>query len=195
MSQATCESSLALFIKNNKSIMKFRDYDNYEIYEDGSIFSYLTNKFLKPKMNSNGYKQVGLIDNEGKRKMYLVHRIVFEVFSGKPIPQGMQCNHISEDKTDNRFCNINLMTPKENSNWGTRNSRISKANTNNQKLSKALTNNPKKSKPVGAYKNDELIMTFPSTKEAGRNDFNHKHISECCIGKRKTHRGYEWRYI
>ena len=38
-------------------------------------------------------------------------------------------------------------------------------------------------------------MTFPSTKEAGRNGFNNRHISECCIGKRKTHRGYEWRYI
>ena len=175
--------------------MKFRDYDNYEIYEDGRIFSYFTKKFLKPKINSNGYKQVGLIDNEGKRKMYLLHRIIFEVFSSEPIPPGMQVNHISEDKDENFFKNLNLMTPKENSNWGTRNSRISKANTNNQKLSKSLTNNQKRSKQVCAYKNDELIMTFPSTKEAGRNGFNHRHISECCIGKRKTHRGYEWRYI
>ena len=158
---------------------KFRQYDKYEVFEDGKIWSYSRNKFLKPKTKKDGYQLVNLYDNEGKRKMYQVHRIVYETFSGSPIPEGMQCNHISEDKTDNRFCNINLMSPKENCNWGTRNKRSAKS----------------RSKQVGALKNDDLVLVFQSTKEAGRQGFNQSNVSACCRGKLKTHKGYTWKYI
>lgn len=43
------------------------------------------------------------------------------------IPQGMQINHKDEDKTNNSIDNLELMTNKENSSYGTRNERISKA--------------------------------------------------------------------
>ena len=164
--------------------MTFRDYSNYEVFEDGRIYSYNTNRFMKPKTNNSGYQLVFLSNKEEKMKGYLVSRIVYETFSGSPIPEGMQVNHINEDKTDNRFENLNLMTQKQNNNWGTRNIRVSKALING-KLSKA----------VGAYKDGELIFTFPSAKEGGRNGFNQGHISACCRGEEKTHRGFEWRYI
>ena len=159
---------------------KFRQYDKYEVYEDGSIFSYKTKKFLKPWTNKGGYQIVGLTDNEGKRKYYQVHRIVYETFSGSPIPNNLQCNHINECKSDNRFCNINLMSPKQNSNWGSRNKRMAKA----------------LSKQVGAFnKNGELVMAFQSVMEAHRNEFDGSSITKCCNGKLKTHKGYEWRYL
>ena len=168
---------------------KFRNFEKYEVYEDGRIYSYKSKKFLKPIKCPNGYQRVCLVDNEGKMKLYLLHRVVYEAVTGESIPEGMQCNHINEDKTDNRFCNINLLTPKENTNWGTRNSRASKA------ISKANTNNPKRSKMVGAFKNGELIFTFPSSNEAGRNGFKQSAVSDCCNGKRKTHNGFTWKYI
>ena len=49
--------------------MKFRDYDNYEVFEDGRIYSYKYKKFLKPWTNKDGYKVVNLFDNERKRKI------------------------------------------------------------------------------------------------------------------------------
>ena len=168
---------------------KFRDYDKYEVYDDGRIWSYSHKKFLKPSTNNKGYQLVSLSDNEGKLKKYLLHRVVYETFSGEPIPNNLQCNHINEIKTDNRFCNINLMTCKENLNFGSRNARAGKS------LTKANTNNPKLSKEVGAYKNGELIMTFESTQEAKRQGFCSSAIVRCCNGKRKTHKGFEWRYI
>ena len=73
----------------------FKDYTKYEIYEDGRIWSYSRNKFLKPKID-DGYQRVHLTDNEGKQKWYLVHRVVYEAVTGEPIPEGMQCNHINE---------------------------------------------------------------------------------------------------
>lgn len=158
---------------------KFRNYDNYEIYEDGRIWSYRKNKFLKPKTNKNGYQVVLLYDNEGNRKMYLLHRVIYESVSGKPIPQGMQINHRSEVKTENFVENLELMSPKQNTNYGTGIARRAKT----------------QSKQVGAFKNDELVMTFQSTQEAGRNGFKQQSVSDCCNGKRKTHKGFEWRYI
>lgn len=156
----------------------YKDYSNYEIYEDGHIWSYKSNKFLKQKTTKDGYKEVWL-SNNGKIKSYLVHRIVYEAVTGEPIPEGLQVNHINECKTDNRFENLNLMTPKENLNFGTRNARMAKT----------------QSKQVGAFNNGELVMTFSSTNEAGRNGFDQGNVAKCCNGERKTHKGFEWRYI
>lgn len=193
---------------------KFRNYSNYEIYQDGKIWSYKYKKFLKPATNKQGYQQVCLYDNEGNKKTYRLHRVVWESVTGETIPEGMQCNHINECKSDNRFCNINLMTCKENINFGSRNERagksianntnrskaISKANTNNPKLSKAMTNNPKLSKAVGAYKDGKLVMTFPSTNEAKRQGFNQGAVWACCRNSymregNNIYKGYEWRYL
>ena len=164
--------------------MKFRNYDKYEIYEDGRIWSYWTNKWLKPTTNKDGYQIVALSDNERKKKWYSVHRIVYEAVTGEQIPEGMQCNHINECKSDNRFCNINLMTPKQNINWGSCIERRAKAQINGNR-----------SKAVGAFKDGELVMTFQSLGEAQRQGFDKGGVWSCCNGKIKTHKGYTWKYL
>ena len=167
---------------------KFRNFEKYEVFEDGRIWSYSRKKFLKPKTTKNGYQRVGLTDNEGKQKFYLVHRIVWEAVTGEPIPEGYEINHRNEIKTDNRFFeNLELVTHKQNLNYGTRNS----------KASKSLTNNPKISKQVGAFKDGKLVFTFQSTSEAQRQGFDSGNVSRCCNGVKsyKTYKGYNWRYI
>lgn len=164
--------------------MKFRDYSKYEVYEDGRIWSYKYKKFLKPITMKDGYQRVNLYDNDGKMKMYLLHRVVWEAVTGKPIPQGYEINHRSEVKTSNMISNLELLSHKENINYGTRNSRDAKT----------------KSKQVGAYKNGELVMTFQSVNEANRQGFNKCVVSRCCRncynreGNNK-YKGFEWRYI
>lgn len=159
----------------------FKDFTKYEVYADGRIWSYKTKKFLKPQTIKGGYQQVGLTDNEGKKKRYLVHRVVWESVTGSPIPQGYEINHISEDKTDNRFFeNLELVTHKQNINFGSRNSRSAKS----------------QSKQVGAFnRNGELVMTFSSTAEAERNGFNSGAVSRCCNGKLPHYKGFTWRYL
>ena len=184
--------------------MKFRDYTKYEVFEDGRIWSYWTNKFLKPQTTKDGYQQVCLYDYEGKMKHYLVHRVVWEAVTGSPIPEGYEINHISEVKNENFFENLELVTHKENINFGTRNERasksISKSMTNNKKLSKSLTNNPKISKAVGAFKDGKLVLSFPSTREAQRQGFNQGHVAACCRNcymreGNNVFKGFEWKYI
>lgn len=73
------------------------------------------------KQTFHFYWMVDLCKN-GVKKHYLVHRIEWEAFKGT-IPNDMQVNHIDENKYNNNLDNLNLMTPSENINWGTRNER------------------------------------------------------------------------
>ena len=168
---------------------KFRNFEKYEVYEDGRIWSYKYKKFLKPGTNKDGYQVVVLTDNEGKPKTYLLHRVVWESVTGEPIPENLEINHIDENKENNAISNLELLTNNENNNFGTRNIRISKTMTNG-----------KTSKSVGAYKDCELMITFKSIAEAQRNGFYSGAVSKCCRNcfnreGNNVYKGYEWRYL
>lgn len=142
-------------------------------------------RLLSPGKTTGGYLQVVLY-KDGKLKGFRVHRLVWEAFNG-PIPEGMQINHLSEDKTDNRLENLSLVSAKENNNWGTRNERAGKG------VAKA------KSKMVEQYTLEgEHIMTWFSARgverELGHLGVRECAISACCRGKQKTHKGYIWKY-
>ena len=91
----------------------------YEVSNLGRVKSikFQKAKLLKPGKAKNGYLLVRLYASENSWTFYL-HRLVWEAFNGK-ILEGIQVNHKNEIKTDNRLENLNLMTPKENCNWGT----------------------------------------------------------------------------
>jgi hypothetical protein len=59
-----------------------------------------------------------------------------------------------------------------------------------------LKNHPNLSKAVQALdpKTLEVVMEFPSAHEAQRQGFRQNTITECCLGKHHTHKGYIWRY-
>lgn len=140
-------------------------------------------RILHYNINNSGYYMVGLcVHNRPVKK--LVHRLVWEAFNG-PIPQGMQVNHINEDKTDNRLENLNLMSPQQNLNWGTHNKRASEPNING-----------KASKPVIQYSLNGTVVKddWPSIGEIIRQNktYDSGTISKCCNGKQKTAYGYKW---
>ena len=159
-----------------KSLKRFRKGKN------GSLAS-IKEKILKPKISHNGYYRVALFKNS-KVRFYFVHRLVWLVFNG-PIPENMQINHINEVKTDNKLENLNLMTAKENANWGSRNERSAKKRING-----------KCSKAVLQYDlQDNLIKEYASTKQVYRElGFNQSSICGCCNGKYKQMYGFIWRY-
>lgn len=75
-------------------------------------------KILKQFHVGNGHRaQVCLIKN-GIRHYPIVSRLILETFVGV-IPEGMQVNHIDENPANNALSNLNLMSPKDNTNWGT----------------------------------------------------------------------------
>lgn len=138
---------------------------------------------LKPSISHRGYYIVALSKNSIV-KTYRVHILVYEAFNG-PIPENMQVNHINEIKTDNRLSNLNLMTAKENCNWGTRNERSTKKRING-----------KCSKTVLQFDlNNNLVKEFPSAMQVERElGFANSNIIKCCKGKYKTAYNYKWKY-
>lgn len=169
----------------------WRDIPNYEGYQISNIGrvkslerSYRRKeKILKPQIDHKGYYLIGLCKNS-IQKFYLVHRLVWIAFNG-PIPEGLQVNHINEVKSDNRLSNLNLMTQKENINWGTGIERMAKKHING-----------KKSKPILQYDlKDNFIKEYSSIMQAERETgFANQNIVKCCKGKRKTAYGFKWRY-
>ena len=136
-------------------------------------------RILKQSVVYGGYLRVCL-SVDGKTKMLRVHRLVCEAFHKNP-ENKPEVNHINEDKTDNRACNLEWCTRRENCNYGTRNERSAKA----------------LSKPVGQYTLDgELVKIWPSTIEVQRQTgFGQGAVSAVAIGKRKTAYGFIWKYV
>ena len=61
-----------------------------------------------------GYFYFSIYDKKlDKRKNYLQHRFVYEVFKGS-ITSFFEVDHINNSKFDNRIKNLQLLTPKQN---------------------------------------------------------------------------------
>lgn len=158
-------------------------------------------KLLKQWLSNKGYTRVCLSYN-GKHKNKYVHQLMWLAWRGE-IPEGYQVNHINEIKTDNRLDNLNLMTPKENTNYGTCIERRAKAIS--KAISKVNINNPKISKPVVQKTlQGEVIKIWPSIMEIQRQlGYENTNICKCCKGghfqKGKWYKltqayGYKWEY-
>lgn len=108
-----------------ESLIDFEKY--YEVYDDGRIWSKYWKRFIEPQLTDDGYLRVSSLKcKDGKKRSYLINRIIYYYFMGD-IPDGIKVNHKDENKLNNNISNLNLLTHKENCNWGTRNKRISTA--------------------------------------------------------------------
>ena len=91
-------------------------YENlYKINNYGEVLSLRSNKILKPNDNGIGYFIIQLCKN-GKRKNYLIHRLVAEHFLDNPnnLPE---VNHKDEDKSNNFVNNLEWCKHKYNMNY------------------------------------------------------------------------------
>ena len=152
------------------------NFENYQISDDGRVWSKKSNKWLKP-IDVNGYKKASLYKN-GKEYQRLVHRLVAEAFIPNP-NNYEEINHVNEDKSDNRVENLEWCTPSYNINYGTR-------------IERQINSISKK---VFQYSIDNVLLnTYKSCTEAERENpsFNHRGISYACIGKLKTYKRFKW---
>lgn len=109
-------------MENWKKILK----TTYSVSDKGNVRNDKTGKVLKQQMR-NGYLAVRLYAN-GTNKLYDVHRLVAEAFI--PNPDNLpQINHKSEVKTENFVENLEWCNGKYNSNYGSRNKKISDKQT------------------------------------------------------------------
>ena len=92
--------------------VKVKGYEGYEVSNTGKIKSLKTNRLLTPQKNNCGYLYILLTDSNKKVKINLIHRLVFDSFIG--IDDGLEINHLDEDKENNRLDNLELITHEDN---------------------------------------------------------------------------------
>ena len=92
----------------------FRQIDNtiYSVSTHGRVRNNKTMKFLTPR-NFKGYARVSLwFNKKGNDKR--IHRLVLTAFRSNPLNK-TEINHKNGIRNDNRLCNLEWVTPKENS--------------------------------------------------------------------------------
>ena len=148
--------------------MEITEYEElYYITSCGKVWSYRTNKFLKPTLNKDGYLYITLVNKEGKRVKKKIHRLVAEKFL--PNPNNLpEVDHINRCRTDNYLNNLRWVSRAENN--------------DNRKCNKQIIC-------------IETGKIYKSQSEAARQlGLDSGNISKVCNGKAKTTGGLTFRF-
>lgn len=100
---------------------KINNFRNYIFSDSGNIIVLPNegNKYcgstLKKGKSSNGYEIVHLKNDSGRRTIYLVHRLIAEIFVYNPDPSNKNVvNHIDGNKKNNHASNLEWVSYSEN---------------------------------------------------------------------------------
>lgn len=97
--------------ENMKPIPGYEEF--YLASRDGKIYSKRYNKFLKPAVTKDGYKQVSLVGNNKKQYTYKVHRLIAMTFLDNPdnLPE---VNHKDFNRLNNFVSNLEWCSHYDN---------------------------------------------------------------------------------
>ena len=150
---------------------RVKSLDREIIYKDGRVYKYNGQIIKTYKNNNNGYLTVTLRKNSNI-KTFDVHRLVALHFV-EGYKDGLVVNHIDEDKTNNKYTNLEWCTYSYNNSYGNH-------NINHSKKILCITTG----------------KIFNSIKECcNEYDLDNSTVVKVCKGKRKQTKGYEFAYI
>lgn len=94
----------------------FKDIPNYEglysISNTGIIKDVIKNKLVNAHDNGKGYLKASLVNKEGYRKYWYVHKLVILTFNG--FEKDKHVDHIDGNRQNNNITNLRYVTPRQN---------------------------------------------------------------------------------
>lgn len=174
-------------IIDNEEWKTIVDFPNYEISTKGNIRTkqycdkkghIRQSKLLNKQINNCGYEYVILSNEFVKHKTLTVHRLAAKTFLDDYYDT-LEVNHINGIKTDNRICNLEMVTHNENI-----------------KKRYEIGNDGNNYKEVEQFDlNGNYIATYKSSYEAERiTGIGRTCIGGCCRNEHYTAGGYIWQF-
>ena len=174
---------------------KVRSLDRYN-----SRGCWIKGCILEPT-NCKGYLQIVLFLN-GQKSYYYIHKIVAKAFLPNP-DNKPEIDHINTDRTDNTVWlneDGSINYDKTNLRWVSHKENMNNPLTRKKqstRLKGKIGHNTPASKIIAQLdKNGKLLKVWLCAMDAARQEgYTQEHISSCCKGTLKTHKGYKWQYI
>lgn len=151
-------------------------YPRYDVSDDGQIKNNKTGRIMKTAINTRGYEQVCLRDDNKTQHTVRVHRLVADAFLDGD-KEHLDVNHIDGDKLNNRASNLEWCTRKEN---------IAHAYDTGLKVDKT------KVKVRVVETGEEYDSLSACSRSIGG---DRGQIHRCLIGKEKSCRGYHFEAV
>lgn len=103
-----------MIIENAKPI---DGYERYLITRDANVYDTLRNRYISTWVDTVGYKQCYLKDENGKKHSKRIHRLVAKAFVPNPNSYP-QVNHKDGNKLNNELSNLEWVTNAQNTQHG-----------------------------------------------------------------------------
>lgn len=167
-----------------------KNFTNYSVTDTGIVTKLSNNMVLKQQTTKNGYRQVTLVNDSGRKVCY-VHRLVAEAFL--PNPDNLSdVNHKDYNKENNCVSNLEWCNRSDNLKHSYNHSNRDKNREHMRQL--AAINHEKMKKTVSQYSlTGELIATYNSLSEAAdTTGVAMQNISAVTRGERGSAGGFKW---
>lgn len=177
-------------------------FPNWDVdVEKGEIYSLYYKRYVGSVNKKDNYVKV---KSQKGYKHKGLHQYIWMVANGCDIPEGYDVHHIDHNPLNNSIYNLELIEQHKHRSEHNKGKILSEEHI--RKISEAnkgkIVSEETKckislslQKQVAQYTLDgELNKVWNSAMEAERNGYHQGHISECCQGKRKTHKGFIWKY-
>lgn len=170
---------------------RVRSLDRTEIDACGRVVIY-RGKVLRGTPNSSGYLRVEL--KGARRERWFVHRLVALYFVENPKPtEYTVVNHIDNNFHNNNASNLEWTTQYGNMHHAIKQNRMVRTKEWKQHLRETNEKNGVSVEGTNIITGEHIY--FVCLNDCAREGFQPSCVSNCCNGKRKTHKGYTWRKI